>query len=50
MLIALWKEANEAPEAFMDHAGVMRDARTGKPIVNDDEGDQDEELREFFTS
>jgi carnitine O-acetyltransferase len=44
MLIALWKEANEAPEAFMDHAGVMRDARTGKPIVNEDENDEDEEL------
>ena len=44
MLIALWKEANEAPEAFMDHAGVMRDARTGKPIVNEDEDDEDEEL------
>jgi carnitine O-acetyltransferase len=44
MSIALWKEANEAPEAFMDHAGVMRDARTGKPIVNEDEDDEDEEL------
>jgi carnitine O-acetyltransferase len=44
MLIALWKEANEAPEAFMDHAGVMRDARTGKPIVNEDDDEQDEEL------
>jgi carnitine O-acetyltransferase len=44
MLIALWKEANEAPEAFMDHAGVMRDARTGKAIVNEDDGEQDEEL------
>lgn len=44
MLISLWKEANEVPEAFMDHAGVMRDARTGKPIVNEDEDDEDEEL------
>jgi carnitine O-acetyltransferase len=48
MLIALWKEANEAPEAFMDHAGVMRDARTGKPIVHEnDEDDEDEELCAF---
>lgn len=45
MLITLWKEANETPEAFMDHAGVMRDARTGKPIVGDDEAnEEDEEL------
>lgn len=46
MLIALWKEANETPEAFMDHAGKMRDARTGKPIVGDEnEDEEDEELR-----
>lgn len=46
MLIALWKEANETPEAFMDHAGKMRDARTGKPIVgSDNEDEEDEELR-----
>ncbi|KAK8846597.1 hypothetical protein IAR55_005683 [Kwoniella newhampshirensis] len=32
MLIHLWKEANERPEAFMDHTGIMRDARTGKAI------------------
>ncbi|ORY23803.1 acyltransferase ChoActase/COT/CPT [Naematelia encephala] len=32
MLIGLWKEANERPEAFIDHAGILRDARTGKPI------------------
>jgi hypothetical protein len=58
MLIQLWKEANERPEAFMDHAGVLRDARTGKAISAEDEGDgdneganggaRDEEMREFW--
>nr|XP_019008930.1 carnitine O-acetyltransferase [Kwoniella pini CBS 10737]OCF47711.1 carnitine O-acetyltransferase [Kwoniella pini CBS 10737] len=41
MLIGLWKEANERPEAFMDHTGVMRDARTGKKVEMD--GDEDKE-------
>lgn len=45
MLIGLWKEANETPENFMDHAGILRDARTGKPIVGDDDDkEEDEEL------
>jgi carnitine O-acetyltransferase len=46
MLISLWKEANEKPEAFVDHAGIRRDAQTGKPI--DGDGNQEEEeLRKF---
>nr|XP_019005599.1 carnitine O-acetyltransferase [Kwoniella mangroviensis CBS 8507]OCF69060.1 carnitine O-acetyltransferase [Kwoniella mangroviensis CBS 8507] len=45
MLITLWKEANERPEAFIDHTGVMRDARTGKKVEMDGEEDrEDEEL------
>ncbi|WVQ83878.1 hypothetical protein IAT38_006022 [Cryptococcus sp. DSM 104549] len=33
MLIQQWKEANERPDtSFIDHFGVMRDARTGKRI------------------
>ena len=48
MLVQLWKEANEKPEAFMDHTGVLRDARTGKAIENVDEGEKDEEeMREW---
>jgi hypothetical protein len=42
MLVQLWKEANEKPEAFMDHAGVLRDARTGEPVVGRDDEDDDE--------
>ncbi|RXK42108.1 carnitine O-acetyltransferase [Tremella mesenterica] len=48
MLVQLWKEANERPEAFMDHTGVMRDARTGKPIVEEEEEDKDEEMMGGF--
>lgn len=46
MLIQLWREANEAPEAFMDHQGILRDARSGKAIetqVDEDEGGQQEQ-------
>nr|XP_018265940.1 carnitine O-acetyltransferase [Kwoniella dejecticola CBS 10117]OBR88098.1 carnitine O-acetyltransferase [Kwoniella dejecticola CBS 10117] len=46
MLIQLWKEANERPEAFMDHTGVMRDARTGKKVEMD--GDEDEKEDELL--
>ncbi|KAK4685014.1 hypothetical protein P7C73_g5150, partial [Tremellales sp. Uapishka_1] len=46
ILIGLWKEANERPEDFMDHQGVLRDARTGKAISVDveKEEDPDEEM------
>jgi carnitine O-acetyltransferase len=46
MLVQVWKEANEKPEAFMDHAGVLRDARTGEPIVGDGEVEEEDEMRE----
>jgi len=32
LLVQLWREANKAPEAFVDHSGVMRDARTGRRL------------------
>lgn len=44
MLIALWREANERPEAFVDHAGVLRDARTGKAIEEAADEKEDEEM------
>ncbi len=50
MLIQLWREANERPEAFIDHHGIMRDARTGKPIQLEEAeegGGEDEEMREY---
>lgn len=51
LLIHLWREANERPQDFMDHAGVMRDARTGKAIEAEETGDgqgEEEEMRQFF--
>jgi carnitine O-acetyltransferase len=42
ILVQLWKEANEKPEAFMDHAGVWRDARTGEAITGSGEDEEDE--------
>ncbi|WVR04283.1 hypothetical protein IAU60_001283 [Kwoniella sp. DSM 27419] len=48
MLIQLWKEANERPEAFVDHRGIMRDGRTGKPINTEGEEKEDEELLSGF--
>ncbi|KAF5379902.1 hypothetical protein D9757_007181 [Collybiopsis confluens] len=32
MLIRLHREANAPPSPFVDHSGVLRDARTGRPI------------------
>lgn len=32
MLIQLHREANERPAPFVDHAGVLRDSKTGRPI------------------
>ena len=48
MLIAQWREANERPEAFVDHQGVMRDARTGKAITQEEvegTGGEDDDMR-----
>ncbi|KAJ3815914.1 acyltransferase ChoActase/COT/CPT [Lentinula aff. lateritia] len=43
-LIHLHRAANERPSPFVDHSGVLRDARTGRPIngrVLDDEEDDE---------
>lgn len=40
VLVALVRAANEQPEPFVDHAGVLRDSKTGRRIngsVSDDE-------------
>lgn len=44
VLVALVRAANERPEPFVDHAGVLRDSKTGRRIdgnVNDDEEEMD---------
>jgi carnitine O-acetyltransferase len=44
MLIALWKDANEAPKHWVDHTGTLRDARTGKPITVENDDEEEEEM------
>ncbi|KAI0270270.1 acyltransferase ChoActase/COT/CPT [Russula aff. rugulosa BPL654] len=44
VLVALVRAANERPEPFVDHAGVLRDSKTGRRIngsMSDDEEDVD---------
>lgn len=42
MLMALWKQANQRPEAFVDHSGILRDSRTGKALEDTGDGDDEE--------
>lgn len=47
-VIHLHRAANERPSPFVDHSGVLRDARTGRPIngrVLDDEEEDEIALR-----
>lgn len=51
MLMTEWKQANERPDAFVDHSGVLRDSRTGKPIediISDNDEEPDDQLSEFW--
>lgn len=44
MLIQLHRSANERPAPFVDHAGVLRDSKTGRPInghVSEEDVDED---------
>ena len=50
MLVQLHREANERPAPFVDHAGVLRDSKTGRPInghVSESTEDEDA-MGEFF--
>lgn len=51
LLIQLHRSANERAAPFVDHLGVLRDSKTGRPINGAEEEEEDEEsigLREFF--
>lgn len=53
ILIQLHRSANERPAPFVDHLGILRDSKTGRPINGFASGsDEDEEvpLREFSTT
>jgi carnitine O-acetyltransferase len=43
ILIQLHRDANERPEPFVDHAGVLRDSKTGRAINGDVDHDAEEE-------
>ena len=46
MLIQLHRAANERPAPFVDHAGVLRDSKTGHPINTDAIAEDDDPMRE----
>jgi carnitine O-acetyltransferase len=51
LLIQLHRSANERPAPFVDHLGILRDSKTGRPINGTDEDEDEEEvaMREFFS-
>jgi carnitine O-acetyltransferase len=52
VLIQVHRSANERPAPFVDHLGILRDSKTGRPINGYllDEGEEMEEfaMREYF--
>lgn len=51
MLIQLHRAANERPAPFVDHAGVLRDSKTGCPISGHviEVTEDDEPMGRFFS-
>ncbi|KAF9653617.1 acyltransferase ChoActase/COT/CPT [Thelephora ganbajun] len=51
MLIQLHREANERPAPFVDHAGVLRDSKTGRPINGHaiEVTEDDDPMSKFFS-
>ncbi|EEB91397.1 hypothetical protein MPER_10246 [Moniliophthora perniciosa FA553] len=43
MIIQLHRAANEPPKPFVDHTGVLRDSKTGRPINGYDEEEEEED-------
>ena len=50
LLIQLHRSANERPAPFVDHLGVLRDSKTGRPINGGDLDEEEDEvaMRKFF--
>lgn len=44
LIIHIHRSANERPAPFVDHAGILRDSKTGRPIGghSGDEGDDED--------
>jgi carnitine O-acetyltransferase len=50
MLVLLHREANERPAPFVDHAGVLRDSKTGRAINGYVSNGSDSDDEEDFIS
>ena len=50
MLVQLHREANERPAPFVDHAGVLRDSKTGRPINGRavEDAEDDDPMRKYL--
>jgi carnitine O-acetyltransferase len=49
--VQLHREANERPAPFVDHAGILRDSKTGRPIngyASDNDDDEPAPMGTFF--
>ena len=46
VLVTLMRAANERAAPFVDHAGILRDSKTGRPINGVIEHDEDSEVFE----
>jgi carnitine O-acetyltransferase len=47
ILVQLHREANERPAPFVDHAGVLRDSKTGRPINGHEVTEDDDVMGKF---
>lgn len=43
LVTLIYRQANERPEAFVDHTGTLIDSRTGSALVVDQDEDEDDE-------
>ena len=54
MIIQLHRAANEPPAPFVDHTGILRDSKTGRPIngssIKDESEDEEEGRAAAFRS
>ena len=48
LLIQLHRSANERPAPFVDHLGILRDSKTGRPINGTDEEEDEVAMRCVF--
>ena len=49
IMIQLHREANERPAPFVDHTGVLRDSKTGRPINAPTDAEDDDLMGRLFS-